>query len=383
MLYSDYHITFRSRRSDEYEQNHRCSTMTTPLVARPLRAAICHVSPSFLSAQQTTQKAIKLIHEASGRSAGLVVFPETYIPAFPIWSALQAPHQNHDFFFRMAQESVYADGEELRAVRNAAKQAGVLVNMGFSEKSRNSTATLYNSNMLIGSDGEVLVHHRKLMPTFFEKLTWSPGDGAGLRVARTKFGNLGTLICGENTNPLARYALMTQAEQVHISTWPGIWPTRVQGEVPRDAGEGPTALANYDNITANRIRGAAHCFEAKCFGILSAGLFDDACKDIIASGTSQPEVIRRQMDAAPQAPSMFLDPTGTLLSGYVFDEQTGEQQKKDFLQNEPGILYADLDLSHCVEGKQYHDVTGGYQRLDVFELRVDRRRRDPAIFLDD
>src|SRR5690348_14245002 len=102
--------------------------MATSLMARHLRAAICHVSPSFLSAQHTTQKAVNLIHEASSHSANLVVFPETFIPAFPIWSALQAPHQNHEFFFRMAQESVYADGEELKAIRNAAKQVGVIVN---------------------------------------------------------------------------------------------------------------------------------------------------------------------------------------------------------------------------------------------------------------
>ena len=356
--------------------------MTAQPAAQRLRAAICHVSPIFLSASQTTEKAIKLIHQSSKQSANLVVFPETYIPAFPIWSALQAPHQNHDFFARMARESVYADGDEIGAIRDAAKNAGVIVNMGFSEKARHSTATMYNSNLLIGADGEILVHHRKLMPTFFEKLTWSPGDGAGLRVAQTKFGNIGTLICGENTNPLARYALMTQAEQIHISTWPGIWPTRVQAGVPDNA-EGQGASANYDNIAANRIRGAAHCFEAKCFGILAAGYIDRACKDVLASGTSQPEVIRSQIDAAPQAPSMFLDPTGALIPGFIIDDKTGEQRQVDFLQDEPGILYADLDLSRCVEGKQYHDVTGGYQRLDIFELKVDRRRRDPATFQDD
>lgn len=345
-----------------------------------LRAAICHTSPVFLSAERTTHKAINLIHQATKRSANLVVFPETYIPAFPIWSALQAPHQSHDFFFRMAQESIYVDGDEMKGIRNAAKQAGVIVNMGFSEKSRHSTATLYNSNALIDSDGTILVHHRKLMPTYFEKLTWSPGDGAGLKVAKTSFGNIGTLICGENTNPLARYALMTQAEQVHISTWPGIWPTRVRDlSLAEEVGKS----ANYDNIAANRIRAAAHCFEAKCFGISAAGFVDTACKEIIANSTSQPDVIKAQIDATPQAPSMFLDPTGTLVPAFIYDETSGERQPLDYLQNEPGILYADLDLSLCVEGKQYHDVTGGYQRLDVFDLKVNRTRREPARFSDD
>lgn len=283
----------------------------------------------------------------------------------------------------MAQESIYADGEELKAIRSTAKRLGVMVNMGFSEKSRHSTATMYNSNILIDDDGAVLVHHRKLMPTFFEKLTWSPGDGAGLRVAKTKFGNIGALICGENTNPLARYALMTQAEQVHISTWPGIWPTRLQENVAES--HDPASMkapVNYDNVAANRIRAAAHCFEAKCFGIVSAGLVDDACKEVIASHTSQATTMKAQLDAAPQAASMFLDPTGALLPGFTIDESTGSKRTRDFLQKEPDILYADLDLNQCVEGKQYHDVTGGYQRLDVFDLKIDRTRRDPATFID-
>lgn len=360
------------------------------MAATKLRAAICHVSPVFLDARQTTQKAISLIHQAAKQNANLVVFPETYIPAFPVWSALLAPHQNHDFFHRMAQESVYADGTEVRAIRAAAREAGVLVNMGISEKSRHSTATLYNSNILVDTDGEVLVHHRKLMPTFFEKLTWSPGDGHGLRVAKTKYGHIGTLICGENTNPLARYALMTESEQVHISTWPGIWPTRVQSSKldkssetsPDNAAKGVSTPANYDNVAANRIRAAAHCFEAKCFGVVSAGLFDDACREALSNLTSDPTTINTQLSAAPQAPSMFLDPTGALIPGFTIDPRTGQKSQHEYLRETEGILYADLDLNLCVEGKQYHDVTGGYQRLDVFELKIDRRRRDPAVFVE-
>lgn len=351
-------------------------------VLRQVRAAICHISPVFLSADRTTTKVIKHVQQAAKQSANLVVFPETFIPAFPVWSALHTPYQNHEFFFRMAEESIYADGEEMRSVREAAKQNGVLVNIGFSEKSRHSTATLYNSNMLIGTNGEVLVHHRKLMPTFFEKLTWSPGDGAGLRVAETSFGNIGTLICGENTNPLARYALMTQAEQIHISTWPGIWPTRASEDTSEDGKTTVNSSTNYDNIAANRIRGAAHCFEAKCFGILSAGLIDEECKEVISAGSSRPDIMKAQLNAAPQAASMFLKPTGALLQGFTIDDKTGVKQHKDFLQQEPDILYADLDLSQCVEGKQYHDVTGGYQRLDVFDFKVNRTRKSPAAFDD-
>ena len=113
--------------------------------------------------------------------------------------------ENHSLFQRMVQESVYADGDEIEAIREAARSSGILVSIGFSEKSRDGNGCLYSSNLTIGVKEEVLVHHRKLVSTFFEKLTWSPGDGHGLRVANTPFGRIDTLICGENTNALARY----------------------------------------------------------------------------------------------------------------------------------------------------------------------------------
>lgn len=183
--------------------------------------------PVCLSARETTEKAIKCIRQAAENDAKVVVFPKAFIPAFPPWNALRPPTENHDLFERMAKESVYADGDEIQALRDVARETKTVISIGFSEKVHFSAACLYNSNILIGTGGEILVHHRKLMPTFYEKLTWSPGDGHGLRVAKTEYGHIGNLICGENKNPLARYSLMAQGERIHISTWPAIWPTRV------------------------------------------------------------------------------------------------------------------------------------------------------------
>ncbi|KAF5000055.1 hypothetical protein FGRMN_2066 [Fusarium graminum] len=280
----------------------------------------------------------------------------------------------------MAKESIFADGDELRAIRSAAKENKIMVSIGFSEKTRFSSATLYNSNIFIAESGNVLIHHRKLMPTFFEKLTWAPGDGHGLRVADTAHGKIGNLICGENTNPLARYTLMAQGENIHISTWPPIWPTRVPAEEseegPRDNQDKP----NYDNVTANRTRAAAHCFEAKCFGVLCSGVLGDDAIDTIADGSFHlTRVLRQSQRGATQ----FLDPTGAPLKGFTIDGETGESLATEFLQQAEGILYADLDLDDCIEGKQYHDVVGGYQRLDVFGLKVDRTRQEPITFTED
>lgn len=153
-------------------------------------------------------------------------------------------------------------GQEMRSLQQACAQSKIFAHIGFNERSPASLGCLWNSSVLISDEGKILNHHRKLVPTYFEKLTWAPGDGAGLKVVDTKrIGRVGSLICGENTNPLARWTLMAQGEQLHISTWPAVWPTR------RLAGGGK----QYDNVAANRTRTAAHCFEAKCFGVLCSG----------------------------------------------------------------------------------------------------------------
>ncbi|RGP67316.1 aliphatic nitrilase [Fusarium sporotrichioides] len=346
-----------------------------------IRIAACHVSPIFLSAKETTAKAIALIKQASKNKANLVVFPETYISAFPIWSSIRPPTENHHLFERMAKESVFADGDEILAIRNTAKEANIMVSMGFSEKARFSSATLYNSNLFIGESGDVLIHHRKLMPTFFEKLTWAPGDGHGLRVADTAYGKIGNLICGENTNPLARYTLMAQGENIHLSTWPPIWPTRVPpAEQSEDELKTTPDKPNYDNVTANRTRAAAHCFEGKCFGVLCSGVLGVDAIETVSEGSSY---LTQVLNQSQRGATQFLDPTGSPLKGFTIDSETGDKANVDFLQHDEDILYADLDIDQCIEGKQYHDVVGGYQRLDVFDLKVDRTRRKPVCFTED
>jgi nitrilase len=213
------------------------------------------------------------------------------------------------------------------------------------------------------------------MPTFFEKLTWSPCDGYGLRVAKTRFGNIGALICGENTNPLARYALIAQGEQVHISTWPVVWPTMIPLFQPD-----LDTRADYGNVAANRIRAAAHCFENKCFGILCTGHLDDINMKAISSLSADSEFMNYALKSTSRGAMMFLDPIGAMLPDHIIDPDSGEKVEKTLLLKQEGILYAEIDLDEGVEGNQYHDVVGGYQRLDVFDLRVDRTRRKLATF---
>ena len=316
------------------------------------KAAAMHVAPVFMDTRATVDKACALIAEAAANGARLIAFPETFIPAFPIWAAVRAPIENHDFFRRLTQAAIRVPGPEIAQIAQTARANGVFVSVGFNEGTDASLGCVWNSNVLIGDDGSILNHHRKLVPTFFEKLVWAPGDGRGLNVCATEVGRIGMLICGENTNPLARYALIAQGEQVHISSYPPIWPTRPPGEA-----------GAYDIESAIRIRAGGHSFEGKVFNIVASAYFDRTTRDAVANGDSRVAAI---LDNTPRSVSIVLGPDGMPVSKTLRDEE--------------GILYADIDVGLCVEPKQFHDIAGYYNRFDVFKLTVDRTPRSPAYF---
>ncbi len=318
-----------------------------------INVAAAHVAPVFLELDATVEKACSVISEAAAHGAQLVAFPETFIPAFPVWSALRSPIYNHDLFCRLAANSIRVDGPEIARLCEAARKQQILVSVGFNEITRSSVGCIYNSNVLIGHDGAILNHHRKMVATFFEKMSWSPGDGAGLRVCDTRCGRVGMLICGENTNPLARYTMMAEGEQVHISTYPPIWPSHEPGS------------SSYDLAHAIRLRAGAHSFEAKAFNIVSSGFMDKAMFDFLADLDANAGEI---LEASPRSVSLITGPSGTTISEERCDEE--------------GIVHAEIDLAACVEAKQFHDVSGGYNRFDIFHLTVNRTPHRPIHFTD-
>jgi aliphatic nitrilase len=319
------------------------------------KACAAHVAPVFLDAAATVEKACSLIAEAASNGAGLIAFPESYVPGFPVWASIQAPIKNHDFFKRLAANSIAVPGPEVTQICKAAREAAIVVSIGISERSPVSVGALWNSNLLIDANGTIVNHHRKLVPTYYEKLIWAPGDGAGLRVSDTPIGKLGMLICGENTNPLARYSLIAQGEQVHVSSYPPVWPTRPSNEPGR-----------YDLAAAIRIRAGAHSFEGKVFNVVSSAFLDNHTLDAL-NGIDREA--RATLEQSPQAVSMVIGPSGEVIS--------------DTLCEAEGLLYQDIDISRCVEPKQFHDVVGYYNRFDVFDLRVNRKRIVPITFSDD
>ena len=316
------------------------------------RAAALHVAPVFLDTRATIEKACSLIREAAANGARLIAFPETFIPAFPIWAAVRAPIENHDFFRKLMQAAIRVPGPEIRQIAQVARTHQVFVSIGLNEGTAASLGCVWNSNLLIGEDGSILNHHRKLVPTFYEKLVWAAGDGQGLSVSDTSIGRLGMLICGENTNPLARYALIAQGEQVHISSYPPIWPTRPPGE-----------SGAYDIESAIRIRAGAHSFEGKVFNIVASAFLDKTARDAIAKDDARVAAI---LDNTPRSVSIMLGPDGLPITEARRDDE--------------GILYGEIDVALCVEPKQFHDVVGYYNRFDIFKLTIDRTRREPAYF---
>jgi aliphatic nitrilase len=204
--------------------------------------------------------------------------------------------------------------------------------------------------LFIGDDGTLLGKHRKLMPTWAEKLTWSQGDGSSLRIYDTAIGPLGGLACGENTNTLARFALLAQGELVHVASYIAL----------------PVAPPDYDMAEAIKLRAIAHSFEGKLFTVVSTSTIS---AEIIAAMEQVVPDARARLERKSSAFSGVIGPDGRLVGTPLIDDE--------------GIVYAEIDLARCIQPKQMHDIIGHYNRFDIFDLRVNRSARNPVSLIDE
>jgi nitrilase len=309
-------------------------------------AAAVQAAPAYLDAAKTVAKACDLIAEAAGHGAALVAFPEVFVPGYPYWNWTMNPVQGSPWFERLWRSAVDVPGPEVDTLRAAARRHGTVVVIGINERGPQSTGVLYNTMLTIGSSGAVLGVHRKLVPTWAEKLTWTGGDGSSLRVHDTEIGKLGVLACGENTNTLARYALLAQGEQVHVASYIAL----------------PVAPEDYDMADAIAIRTAAHAFEGKVFSVVSTSVVSPEIVDVVAGDD---EAVRTQLARPRNALSGIFGPDGRPVVPSLVDDE--------------GIVYAEIDLARCIQPKQMHDIVGHYQRPDVFTLHLDATPRSPLV----
>jgi nitrilase/aliphatic nitrilase len=313
-----------------------------------VRVAAVSAAPVFLDLAATLDKLEALVAEAAGHGAELVAFGESFLPGFPIWNGVLAPVDQHPLHERLVRESIVVPGPETERLGRLAARHGLVLSVGVNERAEHSLGQLWNANLIFDRSGRLVNHRRKLVATWYERLTWSHGDAHDLVPVELGGWRVGALICGENTNTLARFALLARGERLHIASYPPSWPF--------DARE---SVSDYDLAEAIRIRAVAHAFEGKVFSVVAACALDE---DAVAQVAGEDNRVRKMLTANPTA-SMIVNPAGQSIAGPLVGSE--------------GILYADVDLGQEIVAKQIHDIVGTYQRADIFQLTVDTRRPAP------
>ncbi|MGH3357793.1 MAG: carbon-nitrogen hydrolase family protein [Nocardioidaceae bacterium] len=319
-----------------------------------VRAAAVQAAPVFLDRDATIDKVESLVAEAAGNGAELVVFGESFVAGFPIWGGVLPAVDQHDFHDRLFRSAITVGGPEAHRLGRIAADHGVVLSVGVNERAAHSLGQVFNANLIFDGDGRLVNHRRKLVATWYERLTWSHGDAHDLKPIDLGGWGLGALICGENTNTLARYTLLAQGERLHIASYPPAWPFDQR-----------TGEPEYDLTDSIRVRSAAHSFEGKVFSVIAATTLDD---DAVAQVARGDERIESMLRSTPTA-SLIVGPRGETVAGPLVGTE--------------GILYADVDLAEEIALKQAHDIVGTYQRLDLFKLEVDTTRHEPVVINDE
>lgn len=303
--------------------------------SQQIRAAAVQISPVLFSRDGTAEKVLQAIATAAKAGAQLVVFPETFIPYYPYFSFIQPPVLMGKEHMRLYEEAVEIPGPVTDAVSRAARSYQIVVVLGVNERDHGS---LYNTQLVFDTDGSLLLKRRKITPTYHERMVWGQGDGAGLKVVDTAIGKLGALACWEHYNPLARYALMAQHEQIHCSQFPG----SMVGQI----------FADQIEVTIRHHALEAGCFVVNATGWLTPEQVSQICPD---------EKLQRALSGGCY--TAIIGPEGTPLCPPIIE---GE-----------GMAIADLDFSLITKRKRMMDSVGHYARPDLLQLRLNNESWSP------
>ncbi|WP_246089466.1 carbon-nitrogen hydrolase family protein [Paraburkholderia guartelaensis] len=301
------------------------------------KVAAVQAAPVFLDLERGVDKAIALIEEASEAGAALIAFPEVWLPGYPWWIWLDSPAWGMQFVRRYFENSLEVGSEQFERIRLAAARYKIHVVLGFSERAGGS---LYIAQAIIDDKGELVATRRKLKPTHAERTVYGEGDGSHLAVHETSIGRLGALCCAEHIQPLSKYAMYSQHEQVHVAAWPSF-------SVYRGA-------AYQLSAAANNAASQVYALEGQCYVLAPCATVSKGMIDLLIDSESKAALLTEGGGFA-----MIYGPDGAPLC-----EPLGE--------TEEGILYADVDLGMIGVAKAAYDPVGHYSRPDVFCLLFNR-----------
>lgn len=301
---------------------------------RIIKAAAVQIAPVIDDKEKTTQKVLDTISEASSNGANIIVFPETFIPNYPYFSFIKPPVLSGKDHLRLYNEAVSVPGPVTDLVAASAIKNNIVVVLGVNEKDH---GTIYNTQLIFDTDGSIALKRRKITPTFHERMIWGQGDGSGLRAAQTSIGRIGALACWEHYNPLARYALMADHEEIHCGQFPG----SMVGQI----------FADQMEVTMRH-----HALESGCFVINSTGwLFPE------------------QIEALTEDPKMQKALSGGCMTCIISPE--GKHLTEPLTEGE-GIIYADLDMSLIEKRKRMMDSVGHYARPELLSLHINNQKQE-------
>jgi nitrilase len=307
-----------------------------------VRVAVVQAAPVLFDREATVKKACRLIREAAGLGAQLILFPEAFIPAYPRGLSFgmvvgsRSP-EGRLIWQRYWENAVEVPGPATEKLGDVVREVGVYLAIGIIERdSQFSGGTLYCTLLYYGPDGRILGKHRKLKPTGAERLVWGEGDGSTLTVLETGLGRIGGLICWENYMPLARMAMYGQGVEIYLA---------------------PTADARETwQATLRHIACEGRCFVLGCNQFVR--------RDMYPSDTQELEELQRQPKVMCRGGSAIVSPLGEVVAGPLYDRE--------------GILTAELDRGEIVRAKVDLDVVGHYARPDVLRLIVDGEEKPPV-----